>query len=119
MFDYVVHFLIGGFLFLFIHYYSKNNKTKLAAFIPAIPILGIYGLILNIQNKNKINIYLKSIIKFILLALLFYTSISLRQRLIYKPLVHQVELDQDFLIQSSSMKLKKELLILQESTKAM
>ena len=36
-----------------------------------------------------------------------------------KPLVHQVELDQDFLIQSSSMKLKKELLILQESTKAM
>tara|TARA_B100000614_G_scaffold176786_1_gene157849 strand:- start:754 stop:1068 length:315 start_codon:yes stop_codon:yes gene_type:complete len=75
MFDYVVHFLIGGFLFLFIYYYSKNNKTKLAALIPAIPILGIYGLILNIQNKNKINIYLKSIIKFILLALLFYTSI--------------------------------------------
>lgn len=75
MFDYVVHFLIGGFLFLFIHYYSKNNKTKLAALIPAIPILGIYGLILNIQNKNKTNIYLKSIIKFILLALLFYTSI--------------------------------------------
>lgn len=74
-FDYFVHFLIGGFLFLFIHYFSKKNNTKLAALIPTIPILGIYGIILNSQNKNKINIYLKSIIKFVLLALLFYILI--------------------------------------------
>lgn len=74
-YEIILHIFLGGLLFGIAHYLSKNKKDKLVALIPSIPILGIYGLLLTIKNKNNLKIYLSSILYFVLIGFIFYSLI--------------------------------------------
>ena len=82
--DFIIHFIIGGLLFGGINYFSKYKKNKLLALMPTIPVLGIYGLLLTIKNKNSLNEYLSNITNFILIALGFYILIFLINKILNK-----------------------------------
>lgn len=74
-YEIILHIFLGGLLFGIAHYLSKNKKDKLVALIPSIPILGIYGLLLTIKNKNNLKIYLSSILYFVFIGFVFYSLI--------------------------------------------
>ena len=82
--DYLIHFCIGGLLFIIIKYCSNNHLTKITALIPTIPILGIYGLFMCIKNKENLNTYLLNISNYILIALGFYILILIINKFIKK-----------------------------------
>tara|TARA_B100001142_G_C14037204_1_gene540608 strand:+ start:242 stop:577 length:336 start_codon:yes stop_codon:yes gene_type:complete len=83
-FDFIIHFIIGGLIIGGINFLSKYGKTKYVALIPAIPALGIYGLLLTFKNKKDMNEYLLSISNFILLSLVFYMTIFVINKIIKK-----------------------------------
>ena len=76
--DYIIHFIIGGILTCALYYAGKYDSIKICSIIPALPILGLYGLI-TIKNKNNTNInkYLINIVKFILISIILYSLIYL------------------------------------------
>ena len=84
IYDFIVHFIIGGLIIAGINLLSKYGKTKYVALIPAIPALGIYGLLLTFKNKKDMNEYLLSISNFILLSLVFYMGIFAINKIIKK-----------------------------------
>ena len=85
--EYLIYFLIGGFVAIICLYLSKNKKIKLLALLPGIPIVGIYGLLLTLKHKNDVNLFLQSLSKSVGLAFIFYTSILLINKVIKKILV--------------------------------
>jgi predicted nucleic acid-binding protein len=55
--------------------------------MPTIPVLGIYGLLLSIKNKNNLNEYLSNITNFILITLGFYILIFLINKIFISLLI--------------------------------
>jgi len=79
-YQYIIYGIFGAILFPLIYHLSLKQNTKLCALLPALPVLGITGLILtNINENKKKNIltknYLENIIIFILLSLIIYIII--------------------------------------------
>ena len=46
-------YILGAVLFTSIYYFSQKKEYKLCALIPALPIVGLYGLII-INNINNV-----------------------------------------------------------------
>ena len=81
-YQYIIYGIFGAILFPVLYHLSLKQNTKLCALIPALPVLGITGLILTNINSNKnkhflTTNYLKNIIIFITLALTIYILIYL------------------------------------------
>ena len=72
---YLFHTFIGAILFTLIYHISLLKDYKISAFVPTIPILGLFGLILIILNKDNHIIYVKNHIKFLLITAFLYTTI--------------------------------------------
>ena len=76
IYDFIIHFIIGGLIVGGTNFLSKYGKTKYVALIPAIPAFGIYGLLLTFKNNKKdMNEYLIHISNHVFLCLLFYIGI--------------------------------------------
>jgi len=84
IYDFIIHFIIGGLIVGVINFLSKYGKTKYVALIPAIPAMGIYGLLLTFKNNEDMNEYLLRISNFVLLSLLFYVGIFAINKIIKK-----------------------------------
>jgi len=83
-YQYIFYGIIGAIGLPLMYHLSLKQNSKLCALIPALPLLGITGLILTNMNtngnKNKHFLtkdYLKNIITFITLALTIYIIIYL------------------------------------------
>lgn len=79
-YQYIFYGIFGGIGLPILYHLSLKQNSKACALIPALPLLGITGLILtNINGKKKKHFltvnYLKNIITFILLALAIYIII--------------------------------------------
>ena len=72
---YLFHAFIGAILFTFIYHLSLIKNYKISAFIPTIPVLGLFGLFLVIINKENTTFYIKNHIKFLLITAILYISI--------------------------------------------
>tara|TARA_B100000902_G_scaffold361776_1_gene379508 strand:+ start:2787 stop:3140 length:354 start_codon:yes stop_codon:yes gene_type:complete len=80
--EFICYFIIGGFIIAIMNYFSKYNKTKYLALLPALPIVGIYGLLLILKNKKNYNEYLINISSFVFTCLLFYILIFIINKII-------------------------------------
>lgn len=72
---YLFHAFVGAILFTLIYHISLLKDYKVSAFIPTIPILGLFGLILVILNNDNHTIYVKNHIKFLFITAILYISI--------------------------------------------
>ena len=72
---YLFHAFIGAILFTLIYHISLLKDYKISAFVPTIPILGLFGLILVIINNDNHIIYVKNHIKFLLITASLYITI--------------------------------------------
>ena len=74
-FEYLKHGLLGAVMFMISYHFSIEKKSTLTALVPAVPILGLYGLFITISNKNNIDNYLQKISIFISISLIFYLAV--------------------------------------------
>lgn len=74
---YLIYFIIGGLLITTTYYFSKIKNNKFCALIPALPIVGLFGLLVTKINNNSCLEYLLYIIKFIIITLILYLIIYL------------------------------------------
>ena len=74
-FIYLFYTSIGAILFTLIYHISLLKDYKLSAFVPTIPVLGLFGLILVIINKDNHIIYLKNHINFLVITTILYLCI--------------------------------------------
>jgi len=73
---YLFHFILGGLLHCLLHYFATTKQSKICALIPALPILGVVGLIhLSNESSKEINIYLKSTMIFFTIYVLLFSLI--------------------------------------------
>jgi uncharacterized membrane protein (GlpM family) len=72
---YLIYAFVGAILFTLIYHVSLIKNYKISAFIPTIPILGLFGLFLSIINKCNHILYIKNHIKFLLITTILYLSI--------------------------------------------
>ena len=72
---YLFHAFIGAILFTLIYHVSLMKNYKISAFIPTIPVLGLFGLFLVVLNKDNHIFYIKNHIKFLLITSILYLSI--------------------------------------------
>lgn len=72
---YLFYAFIGAILFTLIYHVSLLKDYKISAFVPTIPILGLFGLILVILNNDNHTIYVKNHIKFLLITAILYITI--------------------------------------------
>lgn len=72
---YLFYIIVGLIAIMLIYYFSINNKYKLCALIPTIPVIGLFGLLLAFNNKENTKHYIKFHIKFLITTLIFYSII--------------------------------------------
>jgi uncharacterized membrane protein (GlpM family) len=69
---YICVALIGAIILTIIYHFSLENKYKICALIPALPIIGLIGLYFIILNKGNIKGYIINHIKFLLITTSLY-----------------------------------------------
>ena len=76
---YILVALVGAILLTTSYHFSLQNKYKLCALIPALPIIGLFGLFFITLNKGNSNGYIINHIKFLLTttSLYFFTLLFL------------------------------------------
>ena len=72
---YFLHSIVGAILFALLYYFSLQKNSIICALIPALPILGFFGLYYVYYNKSNIEEYLKNIIVFFILYVLLFSMI--------------------------------------------
>lgn len=76
---YILVSLIGATLLTISYHFSLQNKYKICALIPALPIIGLTGLFFLTLNKGNFEGYILNHIRFLLIttSLYFFTLIFL------------------------------------------
>jgi len=72
---YAFYAILGAILLTTMYYFSLQNKYKICALIPALPVVGIVGLLFIFKNKGNSKEYIINHIKFLLLTVLLYVLI--------------------------------------------
>ena len=84
---YLIYSIIGAALFPILYYLSTYKDSLLCSMIPAIPFIGILGLLLLYNFKGNIEHYLLSINIFALFYIILFLSIyiiySINNNLVY------------------------------------
>ena len=68
MYYYLLQFLIGGTLFIFLYHFTKEKNTIVSSIIPALPIIFLVGLFYlnffdgNINNYSNNSLYTYSLL---------------------------------------------------------
>ena len=71
-FVYAFYAILGAILLTTSYYFSLQNKYKICALIPALPIVGIVGLLFIYVNEGNSKEYIIYHIKFLLFTVLLY-----------------------------------------------
>ena len=69
---YSFYAILGAIILTTLYYFSLQNKYKISALIPALPVVGIIGLLFIFINKGNSKEYIINHIKFLLLTVLLY-----------------------------------------------
>ena len=75
--EYFIYSLLGALLFMLIYHFSLYENKIICALIPALPILGIFGLFLISEKKKDVLQYLTNIIVFFILYLFLFSLMYL------------------------------------------
>jgi hypothetical protein len=69
---YILFALIGAILLTSSYHFSLQNKYKICALIPALPIIGLTGLFFITLNKGNTSEYILNHIRFLLITTSLY-----------------------------------------------
>tara|TARA_B110001450_G_scaffold74540_2_gene71033 strand:+ start:8416 stop:8760 length:345 start_codon:yes stop_codon:yes gene_type:complete len=69
---YTFYGILGTILLTTLYYFSLQNKYKICALIPAIPVIGLTGLFFVLNNNGSYKNYITNHIKFLLTTVFFY-----------------------------------------------
>lgn len=69
---YLFHSIIGAILFALLYHFSLYDNTIFCALIPALPVLGFFGLYLVHENKKNVLKYIKDIVAFFVLYVILF-----------------------------------------------
>jgi len=72
---YTFYGILGTILLTTLYYFSLQNKYKICALIPALPVVGIIGLLFIFINEGNSKDYIIYHIKFLLFTVLLYVLI--------------------------------------------
>jgi len=88
---YLIYSIIGAILFPILYYFSTKKESIICALIPAIPFIGILGLLLLYNFKGNIENYLLNInvfaVFYIILFLSIYIFYKTTNNLIYSTII--------------------------------
>lgn len=70
---YIFYSIFGALLFVLLYHFSLYENTIFCALIPALPILGLFGLFLIYEKKKDIKHYLRSLIIFFVLYVILFS----------------------------------------------
>lgn len=70
--QYLIYCIIGAILFSVSCYCSQHNNPIISALIPALPVLGFFGLFLLEKSRNNVLDYLANLMVFCLFYMLMF-----------------------------------------------
>ena len=84
---YLIYSIIGAILFPILYYFSTKNNPIISSLIPAIPFIGILGILLLYDIKGDVKTYLLNINIFAIFYIILFLSIYIfyiqNQNLLY------------------------------------
>ncbi len=70
--QYLIYCIVGAILFTVSYYCSQHSNHIISALIPALPILGFFGLFLLEKNRSNVLEYLGNLMVFCLFYMLLF-----------------------------------------------